>query len=165
MIRDIYHSAIHEAGHAVMAWYYGILAEEIYVTDNYNSVCILPPPMFFDAEEEVCIALAGPLAEKRYLKIRGNYLPSSEGDINNAIETLKLHGIQKPELYLLFASLTVKRYLRNQKTWLAISKIADALMLDNLLNEQNVLNIFKSIKPPQKRNNRRTRSVSHGDLS
>ncbi len=170
-------SAYHEAGHAVIAWRHHIWVRErgITLNDDLSGNCHVHRKAFpgllnmfknsnnprlikgyrLDIQADVEICLAGPLAEKRFRKIRNSngklLFPGAEDDLNQAMAFLEDIGINPDGLYLFFACQKVNRLLRYSKTWVAVTQVAEALMSRKFLESEEVYQMLADINPPREK--------------
>jgi hypothetical protein len=149
-------TAVHEAGHAVIGWRYGLILREegVYISDDGrqgladlgalatpDEVSYLPPcfkaTFVLRAEAQVIIFLAGNVAEGRFEKIKlgENILIPGKGCINPNSDLRRVQvllqaitGRERNSFFQWMLQNTTQRQIQDPRTWAAILDMAEKLV-------------------------------------
>jgi hypothetical protein len=158
-------TAYHEAGHAVMAWrlWRAITSVSIDAEVAGNGFCAAQSWALFLVsqgakphdrliQDDIDLALAGPLAEWRHARIRGLICPitSKSEDISEAWELCRHWSGGDGRFLFALSQLAVKRWLQRPKTWRAVEALAAKLLALYCLSGDTVYNIIDAAYGPHR---------------
>jgi hypothetical protein len=126
--------AYHEAGHAVIARVLGITIDKVIVAADEGVIYFAAA--IDDAEKDVLMTFAGPIAQGDFFHDPGNQ-DGWKGDLDHA-RTAILYEYGEESALEYYDELYAKAEALVAANWLAIKRVATALLVHRSLNQDDV---------------------------